>query len=405
MLFSLLLAAAPVSAQGRAELGNCAVCHGKENREFQASVHAGSVSCIDCHGGVADTLDVAQAHGTGLRALTDPLAALESCGACHSDVGRMRAFGLRTDQLSLYWTSRHGQALAADGAAGVATCISCHGVHGVLSASDPLSPISPLRQIETCGQCHADSARMTPHGLSSSTVAEFRDSVHGRALIEEGNPAAPTCSDCHGAHGATPPRFADIGQVCGQCHSTVQAFFSQSAHARSPQADVQCVTCHASHAVQEPGPEMFLGDDAGHCGSCHAAGDAGMSVAAALHRDVEKLSATIESTDLAVRTAGGHGTFLGAERGYIDEARGLLVRSRAMTHSLSPEGLEDILNRGQGMVGQTEDGLRTQRRILRDRKIYTGIFMGISLAFALVLWMYGAELRARGTRGRGGRQA
>lgn len=399
----LALAAAP-AAQAPVAPGNCAVCHGKESREFQASIHVqGGVSCIDCHGGSPDSLDVEGAHGRNLNALRDPRVAVESCGSCHSDVERMRAFGLRTDQLSLYWTSRHGQKLAEDGKAEVATCTSCHGVHAVLSASSPLSSVSPLRQIETCGGCHADPARMAPHGIPSDTVARYRASVHGRALIEEGSTAAPSCSDCHGSHGAKPPRISDVTQVCGHCHSTVQAFFAESAHARTPQASVQCVTCHSNHDVEIPSAAMFVGDDEGHCGACHAPGDRGTAVAGQLRTELDQLATTIAGADDAVRAAGGRGLFLGAERAYLDEARGLLVRSRSMTHALSPEALEDILNRGQGMVGQTMDGLATKNRIFRDRKIYTGIFLGISLAFALVLWMYGAELRSRGRRREGAR--
>lgn len=378
---------------------NCAVCHGRENLAFQDSIHRrGGLSCRDCHGGVAGPLDVAEAHGAELRALDDPRAAVESCGTCHSDVERMRAFGLRTDQLSLYWTSQHGQKLAADGDLEVATCTTCHGAHGVLAARSPLAPTSPLNQVETCGKCHADAARMAPHGVSSDTVGSFRSSVHGRALIEEGSSAAPTCSDCHGSHGATPPRFDSIEQVCGHCHSTVDTFFAESAHATSPTATVPCTACHSSHDVQPPSPEMFRGDAPGHCGSCHAEGDAGLVVANRLFDDLAALDTTIRDAAEAVRQAGGRGLFLGDERGYLTEARGLLVRARAMTHALSPEALDEVLNRGNGMVAQTLEGLATKRRIFRDRKIYTSIFLGISLAFALVLWMYGAELRNRGRR-------
>lgn len=380
--------------------GNCAVCHGKENRLHQTSIHArGGVSCVGCHGGNADALEVEAAHGKDLVALRGPRAVVESCGKCHADVERMRAFGLRTDQLSLYWTSRHGARLQKAGDSNVATCTSCHGVHDVLSVSNPLAPVSPPRQVETCGRCHADAKLMAGYQVSADVVEQYRGSVHGQALLEQKSAAAPACSDCHGSHGATPPRMSDVSQVCGHCHSTVQGFYAESAHARHGQAKVQCVSCHSSHAVKPPSPAMFLGDEVGHCGSCHLdEKDPARGVGAKLHEDVQKLAATIEATDRAVREAGGRGLFLGAERGYMDQARGLLVRARAMTHTLSPEALEDILNRGQGMVGQTTDGLATKNRIFRDRKIYTGIFLGISLAFAVVLWMYGIELRTRGRR-------
>jgi hypothetical protein len=405
-LLALVPAAARAQsgAQGAPQAGNCAVCHGKENREHQTGIHArGGVTCVSCHGGNPDSLEVDAAHGKDLVSLRNPRAAVESCGKCHADVERMRAFGLRTDQLSLYWTSQHGAKLQKDGDPKVATCTSCHGVHAVLSASSPLAPVSRMKQVETCGRCHADAKLMSAYGIPADVVEQFRGSVHGQALLEQGSSAAPACIDCHGSHGAVPPRMADVSQVCGHCHSTVEAFYAGSAHAKRGKAAVQCVSCHSNHAVRLPSPAMFLGDDPGHCGACHAdEKDPARAVAAKLHEDVQKLAATIASADRAVHEAGGRGLFLGAERGYIDQARGLLVRARAMTHTLSPEALEDILNRGQGMVGQTTDGLATKNRIFRDRKIFTSIFLGISLAFAILLWMYGLELRSRGVRRRKG---
>jgi len=400
-LLLLALAAGPAAAQRAEPASNCGVCHGKEAREFRDSIHVrGGLTCIACHGGSPDAMDPAGAHGDDLDPLRDRRTAVESCGSCHADVGRMRTFGLRTDQLSLYRTSQHGMKLAEDGDAAVATCTSCHGAHDVLSAKNPLSPVSPARQVQTCGSCHADAELMGGYGIPADTVAKYRESVHGQALIEQGSSAAPACTDCHGSHGALPPRFDDVGEVCGHCHSTVEAFFAESPHATTRGASVQCVSCHSNHDVRRPSAAMFEGEDEGHCGSCHSPGDAGMLVASALHEDLDELATTIADAESAVRSAGGRGLFLGAERGYLDEARGLLVRSRTMTHSLSPEALDDILNRGHGMVGQTMEGLATKNRIFRDRKIYTGIFLGISLAFAIVLWMYGGALRARGTRRR-----
>ncbi|MBI5432323.1 MAG: cytochrome c3 family protein [Planctomycetes bacterium] len=403
-LFAALLALSPLaSGQDEPEpVSNCATCHGKEARVFSESIHrVAGVTCITCHGGSPDSVDVAGAHGTELKSLRGPREAVESCGGCHSDVERMRAFGLRTDQLSLYWTSGHGQQLAKGENADVATCVSCHSSHAVLSVKDPLSPAHPTKQVETCGGCHSDAQRMGKYGLPSDQADEYRKSVHGRALLELGHRAAPACADCHGSHGALPPRVDQVEFVCGNCHSTVDGFFKQSPHAKradSP-ATIECVSCHDNHGVQKPGPRMFLGDDGGHCGACHAdAADAARAVGQKLFDDVEQLAATIEAATLEVRTAGERGLFLGEERGYLDDARGLLVRARAMTHALSPALLDDVLERGKGMVAQTRDSLATKNRMFRDRRIFTGIFLGLSLLFAVMLWMYGLEVRGRARR-------
>jgi hypothetical protein len=386
---------------------SCGVCHGKEQRDLQNSVHAKSgIGCTGCHGGVEGPLEVEAAHGGSLANLRDPRAAVEACGNCHANVELMRSFGLRTDQLSLYWTSKHGAKLALDGDPKVATCVACHGAHGVLASSDPMSSVSRFKQVETCGRCHADRALMASYGISADTIEQYASSVHGKALLVDGRASAPACTDCHGSHGALPPRFGDVELVCGNCHTTIQGFFDQSPHASHDrsQAKVECISCHSNHAVQKPSSAMFLGDDAGHCGSCHAADtDPALAVARTLQGDLQKLASTIDGAEQEVRAAGDRGLFLGAERGYVDEARGLFVRARAMTHTLSPAALDDVLNRGQAMVGQTMESLATKERVFRDRKIFTGLFCGISLVFAVVLWMYGRVIRGESRRRRGAR--
>lgn len=403
-LVAALLGLAPLAdARQAAEPGsNCATCHGKEALVFERSVHRiAGITCITCHGGSPDSLDVEGAHGKDLKSLRGPRELVESCGGCHSDVDAMRPFGLRTDQLSLYWTSGHGQQLTKAENTDVATCVSCHSSHEVLAVKDPLSPAHPARQVATCGSCHSDVQRMAKYGLPADQAEQYRASVHGRALLELGLRAAPACSDCHGSHGALPPRVADVEFVCGNCHSTVDGFFRQSPHAGRPgvATAVECVSCHSNHGVAKPGAHMFLGDEVGHCGSCHdAADDPARAVGQKLHDDVELLATTIDEAERDVRAAGERGLFLGEERGYLDDARGLLVRARAMTHALSPQVLDDVLNRGQGMVAQTRDSLATKGKMFRDRRIFTGIFLGLTLLFAGMLWMYGREIRGRARR-------
>jgi hypothetical protein len=381
---------------------NCVTCHGAEALQARASVHTrAAIDCITCHGGNPGEVEVARAHGTALRSLKNPREAVDTCGTCHSDVDRLRNFGLRTDQLSLYWTSQHGAQLALKEDANVATCVSCHGSHGVLAPSDPLSPVHPQRQVETCGRCHGDEKLMAQYGLPATQPEAYRTSVHGQALLEDAHPAAPSCTDCHGSHGALPPRVGEVEQVCGQCHSVVQDYYDKSPHAKSAGAtgSVQCTACHSNHGVQKPTLERFVGDAEGHCGACHTEpGDKALAVGRTLHDDVEKLGQTIHEAELAVDKAGERGLFLGIERGYLDDARGLLVRARTMTHSLDPAALDDVLNRGQGMVNKTLEDLATKNRIFRDRKIFTAIFFAVSLAFAIALAMHARELAGRRKR-------
>ncbi len=406
---ALLLLAAPVPGQAPSAVQSCGTCHGEERTAFERDVHAAiGLDCTSCHGGRGGTLDPDQAHGDDLRPLGDSLAVVESCGACHSDPQRVLGSGLRTDQLSLYWTSAHGRLLAEQPDAAVATCTGCHGAHGVVRTSDPRSPAHPFRQPETCGRCHADAELSGQHGMSASVVEEYLDSVHGRALIEQGHLAAPSCADCHGAHGAQPRGAVRIEMVCGNCHSVVQEFFEESAHfSADGSSPVQCASCHGEHAVGQPSAAMFLGGEAGHCGSCHQDA-AGTAAGQSLHEQLVEFEERIGATTARIDSAAGRGLFMESRRGYVEEARALLVRARAMTHAAQPGFLVDALSRGDAMLERTTEELDLEQRASRDIRIFTSLFFGVTLTFAIVLLMYARALRgswkeaAPGTRGAAG---
>lgn len=403
-LAALLVATAPLLAQAAAE--QCAVCHGELAQELARSVHGpASIGCTTCHGGEPGTVDMTEAHGLLLDPLTDPRDSVEACGQCHADPARMKASGLRTDALSLYRTSHHGVGLA-QGGTDVATCVSCHGAHEVLSASDPRASTHRANQAETCGLCHADPERMAPHELSPDVVAEYAASVHGRAIAGEGRLSAPACADCHGAHGAAPPTVEQVGQVCGECHTQARRWFEQGPHGAAARAGKleECLSCHGHHTVVSPSPEMLLGDAAGHCGSCHQDASA-LDAAAAIHADLSRLDERIAETERTLARAGAEGLFLESERGYLDEARSLRRRAGPLTHSLSSELLDDLMNRGDAMIAQTLESLEVKHRALRDRRIFTAVYFVVIAALVLVLLLYRREMYGGlwGARDDGGR--
>ena len=134
---------------------------------------------------------------------------------------------LRVDQEKEYATSVHGQLLKT-GNTKVATCISCHGVHGIRAVNDALSSVYPLNVAETCAKCHGDAAHMAEFKIPTDQYANYKRSVHAKALYERQDLAAPTCNDCHGNHGAAPPGIASVANVCGQCHARQGELFQAS---------------------------------------------------------------------------------------------------------------------------------------------------------------------------------
>jgi len=235
----------------------CQACHKDESERLAGSVHL-HLKCQECHGGAkgyevsADRLAAYAArgeqgmpfdHGADFQGKPSRSEVPDRCGGCHADVVRMNPYGIRTDQLARYWTSGHGKTLREKGDDRVAVCIDCHGVHDIRPGHEPGSRTQPLRVPAMCASCHSNPALMGEFGLPVEVVDEYRQSVHGKLLLEQGDTGAPTCATCHGNHSAMPPGFASVGDVCGRCHRHVTEFFKESVHAEQSE-NHGCVQCH-----------------------------------------------------------------------------------------------------------------------------------------------------------------
>lgn len=289
-----------------AEPSSCVACHADEARAGADSVrlveeHARDVhaelgfSCQDCHGGNPDPglADDAEAAMDPVFAPRPFLGAPNRsdvpglCARCHSDPTVMRRFdpSARVDQEREYRTSNHGRALER-GDPKVATCVGCHGAHGIRRIADPDSPVYPTRVAATCARCHADPSTMEGYTTRSGEplpvdqYALWRGSVHAAALFEREDLSAPTCSDCHGNHGATPPDVDSVAQVCGHCHGREAVLFRNSPKSEGLErhdgflaeaGEAGCAACHA-----DPEPQAQLRDihSLGECAACH--GDHGV---------------------------------------------------------------------------------------------------------------------------------
>lgn len=101
--------------------------------------------------------------------------------------------------------SMHEQ-VAEEGNLDAPVCTDCHGAHYVRSPDSPRALIS-----NTCGNCHTD------------IFNNYKDSIHGSALIQEENPDVPVCTDCHGVHNIHDPRTArfriESPELCAHCHA------------------------------------------------------------------------------------------------------------------------------------------------------------------------------------------
>jgi cytochrome b subunit of formate dehydrogenase len=146
---------------------------------------------------------------------------------------------------------------------GTNTCASCHADIGSAHPDDQVRVKSVA-----CTRCHPEQSE------------SYGASAHGRAL-RNGQTAAATCKDCHGAHAilprgspASPLHLAAQLKTCGECHPEAAAEVRDSVHGKALVANRRdaptCTDCHSEHrieALKGASPIKIAGQV---CSRCHA---------------------------------------------------------------------------------------------------------------------------------------
>ncbi len=209
--------------------------------------------------------------------LTTPALCQESgdCLMCHGDRDLEKKRGGRTISLfveeTAFSASVHGSM----------TCTACHAdLDGVeLPHAETLATVD-------CGLCHDDVQAM------------YRECLHGKAAAR-GDPLAPRCRDCHGAHEILPvdaPGSAvgplRVPFVCGTCHregAPVQRQraihqdhiienYTESIHGegllrKGLVVSATCASCHSAHQIlphTDARSTISRTNIAATCTKCHA---------------------------------------------------------------------------------------------------------------------------------------
>jgi hypothetical protein len=271
----------PITHPDGGDLNGCYDCHSAVNDEqasiseaWKGSAHErAGVSCADCHGGDpgSDQITKAMDPAIGYAGTPGREQTVGLCGSCHANVQRMGASGLATDQYAKYWSSVHGQRLVKTGDTRVAICIDCHGSHDVKKVSDPAAEVFTTNVPQLCAGCHADAKRMEPYGIPTDQFEVYSGSVHGKALLDDGDVRAPSCASCHGSHDAKPPTSTTVVEVCGKCHTATQELYQESRHSELEAAAPKCWTCHGTHDVSQPSSKLFFHPEEPDytCSTCH----------------------------------------------------------------------------------------------------------------------------------------
>lgn len=340
--------------------------------EFAANIHAQKgLTCASCHGGDPASADNAMSSKAGFRGKISRTQIPQLCGSCHADASYIRQFNpsLRTDQLAQYRTSVHGQRLIK-GDEHVAVCTDCHGVHDVRRAQDTRSSVHPLNVAATCSHCHADPNYMKPYGIKAVQFEEYSKSVHHEAMVERGDLSAPTCSTCHGNHGAAPPGVATVQNVCSTCHVYQSQLFESSPHKAAFAAAglPGCVTCHSNHAISHPTDAMLASSDTSICRQCHSDGDAGLQAATQVSGSLLGLQQNIARSETILKRAAESGMEVGQAQIDLLQASDALTKARVAVHSFRAQKVAEEVASGTTVTAKAyEAGVQALRERNRRR--------------------------------------
>jgi len=341
--------------------------HADVTNEIAASVHA-QLKCADCHAGK----------------LEDKRAIAEMCAGCHSDVRKMNPYGLPTDQLERYKTSKHGEQLFGQSDQKVATCTDCHGAHDILKVKSPQARTYPANIPATCGRCHGDEKLMSQYKLPADVVDQYKTSYHAYMVLEKGDLSAPTCVTCHGSHGATPPGTAQVGEVCGKCHVRQADLFSKSPHAEPAQAGLfnECVSCHGNHAIQKASVGLF----GKACIQCHASDPKQLALRDQIVGMIESANGAYDRAKLRVDDATVRGLATDDEQLLLQEAKTQITQLEAVQHVLKLEDLRPAATHTEDIVAEILRDVNHLELIERWKKhalVPIWIFLGI---MAVIFW-------------------
>ncbi len=251
-------AATPAAESLPSEL--CLGCHGNEGfgmpgadgkmrslhvvpDKFKQSVH-GKRLCVECH---KDITEIPHKPGVQQRV---------SCVQCHEDLwaaaqrdGKTEQepkLGMVVKQIDRYMRSIHARPNIKDQSRTNATCYACHDSHYVYPTGSPIRAEWRLNIPNTCGKCHVQERDV------------YMISVHGSEVLQNKNPNAAICSDCHTTHDVANAGLDStklvITRNCGNCHKEMLKTYTDTYHGQVNTLGyaytAKCFDCHGNHGIR-----------------------------------------------------------------------------------------------------------------------------------------------------------
>jgi cytochrome b subunit of formate dehydrogenase/uncharacterized protein with PIN domain len=254
--------------------GDCLSCHAKPSlqpltpgrpgsllvnaAELSTSRHS-RIACVQCHTG--GTPSKVRACSTIQKKV--------DCSICHEKV------------VAQYRESTHGT-LSAAGSPDAPLCQDCHSPHATMGKTDSASPTFSRNIPTLCAKCHQEGhkAAVRYTGKQTHIVDHYRESIHGKGLLQSGLTVTANCADCHTAHRELPSgdtrssvNRANLAETCSKCHRGIYEQFTASVHSsritRTDKPLPVCGDCHSAHSIQRTDLSDFRLNIMDQCGRCH----------------------------------------------------------------------------------------------------------------------------------------
>lgn len=198
------------------------------------------------------------------------------CLVCHGDPALVKYDGSK--KISLFVDPKWFDTIHT-----TVTCIDCH-TDFTFKSVKPSKGDWRITAGTACKDCHDEKKRIDHR----KNYADYRESIHGRKLLLEGDEKAPSCAGCHGAHRIR--RLSDTTemaafrteayQVCGRCHKdywqNYNDWFHGKAYKHGAPDSPPCWDCHEAHSIlpsKDPNSPTNIERVSMQCEKCHKGAD------------------------------------------------------------------------------------------------------------------------------------
>jgi predicted CXXCH cytochrome family protein len=252
---------------------------------------------------------------------------------------------------------------------------------------DARSPVAPSNVANTCARCHADTNRMTPFERDPNVFDDWSHSVHAAGLLQRGDTSAPTCSTCHGSHGATPPGIDAVANICSTCHVREAELYQASTKRTAFELTEQpaCLTCHTNHRIEHPKDSWIGLQEPALCATCHNDEMPGVKVIQTMRAGFDAMDAKFESARAVLERAEHAGMLVDDGMLALRDATEQRVRLRVQVHAFAEAPFTESLNVGLAAVDKAQAAGDNAMNELAYRRWGLGLATLAILGFLLTL--------------------